>query len=159
MTRAKSFTPAFIAAGAAALALSFGALGFAAVASAQTPAKPAAGAVALAITGAGGAKMSGNPAKGQAVFKQCATCHSLKAGENKVGPSLSKIIGRKSGTVAGFRYSKANQSAGITWTEQELFTYLENPRKRVPGTIMSFAGLRDAQQRADLIAFLRLNAK
>lgn len=147
----------FFAAGAAALALSLGA-----VATAQTPAKPAAaaaGTVPLAITTAAGAKLSGNPTKGQAVFRQCATCHSLKAGENKVGPSLSKIFGRKAGTVAGFRYSKANQGSGITWTEQEMFNYLENPRRRIPGTTMSFAGIRDAQQRADLIAFIKLNAK
>ncbi len=76
-------------------------------------------------------------------------------GVNRVGPSLHGVVGRKSGTVPGFRYSKANQSANVVWTEETLYTYLENPRRFMPGTTMAFAGLRQPQQRADVIAYLR----
>jgi cytochrome c len=83
----------------------------------------------------------------------------ITAGVNRVGPSLHAIVGRAAGTVEGFKYSDANKNSGITWTQQELFTYLENPRAKVPGTIMAFVGLRDAQQRADVIAYLKEKAK
>lgn len=123
---------------------------------AETPAAaPAATAIALEITDAAGAKMTGDTARGQRVFAQCLTCHSKDAGVNRTGPSLHGIIGRKAGTVANFRYSDANKNSGITWTEQELFTYLENPKAKIPGTIMAFVGIRNAQQRADLVAYLK----
>jgi cytochrome c len=111
--------------------------------------------VALEITDASGAQLSGNPTQGQRIFVQCATCHSVNAGENRVGPSLHGIVGRQAGTVPGFRYSEANRTSGITWTEQELFTYLENPQARIRGTIMAFGGLRRPQDRADVIAYLK----
>lgn len=118
-------------------------------------AAPAETLVALNITGADGAQLSGDATRGQRIFAQCATCHSPEQGVNRVGPSLHGIVGRAAGTVAGFRYSDANRNSGITWTEQELFTYLENPRARVPGTNMAFVGLRNPQQRADVIAYLK----
>ncbi|MBX9747150.1 MAG: cytochrome c family protein, partial [Hyphomonadaceae bacterium] len=80
-------------------------------------------------------------------------------GVNRVGPSLYGIVGRRAGSIPGFRYSAANQSSGITWTEQELFNYLQDPRARIPGTIMAFVGLRNPQQRADVIAYLKANAE
>jgi len=127
---------------------------------AEVPAgPPAATLIALNITDASGAQLSGDTARGQRVFAQCATCHSPDAGVNRVGPSLHGIVGRRAGTIEGFRYSDANRNSGITWTEQELFTYLENPRGRVPGTIMAFVGLRNPQQRADVIAYLKANAE
>jgi cytochrome c len=96
-----------------------------------------------------------DPEAGLAVFKtQCGICHSPLAGKNMVGPGLSGIIGRKSGTVEGFRYSAANKSAGITWNAEILDKYLTSPREVVPGTIMTYAGLKDATKRADLIAYL-----
>ncbi len=122
----------------------------------ETPAGPPAETlIALAITDASGATLSGDTERGRRIFAQCATCHSPDAGVNRVGPSLHGIIGRESGTVPGFRYSAANQSSDIVWTEQELFNYLENPRARIPGTTMAFVGLRNAQQRADVIAYLK----
>jgi cytochrome c len=124
-------------------------------AAAPKAAEPAAGAMVLEVKDASGAQLSGDPTRGERVFRQCQTCHVTDAGVNKVGPSLHGIIGRKAGTVAGFRYSNANKNSGITWTEQELYSYLENPRAKVPGTIMSFVGLRDSQQRADVIAYLK----
>ena len=92
---------------------------------------------------------------GQAVFKsQCSICHSPLADKNIVGPSLFGLIGRKSGSVAGFHYSAANKAADITWNADILDKYLTSPRDVVPGTIMTYAGLKDAAKRADLIAYL-----
>lgn len=92
---------------------------------------------------------------GAAVFKRlCAVCHSPVAGKNMVGPSLFGIIGREAGTVPGFHYSQANRTSGITWDAAKLDPYLTDPRAVVPGTIMGFPGLKDAQQRADLIGYL-----
>jgi cytochrome c len=124
----------------------------------EAPAAPTATTVALEITDAAGAKMTGDTARGQRVFAQCMTCHSKDEGVNRTGPSLYGIIGRKAGTIPGFRYSDANKNSGITWTEQEMFTYLENPKAKIPGTIMAFVGLRNPQQRADVIAYLKTDA-
>ena len=96
-----------------------------------------------------------DPAAGQAVFKtQCGICHSVVQGKNMVGPGLFGIIGRKSGTIDGFRYSAANKGADITWNAAILDKYLTAPREVVPGTIMTYAGLKDETKRADLIAYL-----
>jgi cytochrome c len=127
---------------------------------AETPAgPPAATLIALDITDASGAQLSGDTERGRRIFAQCATCHSPEQGVNRVGPSLFGVIGRHSGSIPGFRYSDANRNSGVTWTEQELFTYLENPRAKIPGTIMAFNGLRNPQQRADVIAYLKANAQ
>ena len=92
---------------------------------------------------------------GQAVFKsQCGICHSPLPEKNMVGPSLFGLIGRKSGSVPGFHYSAANKAAEITWNAEILDKYLTSPRDVVPGTIMTYAGLKDAAKRADLIAYL-----
>jgi cytochrome c len=123
------------------------------------PATPTATSIALEITDAAGAKLTGDTARGQRVFAQCMTCHSAEEGVNRTGPSLYGIIGRKAGTIAGFRYSDANKNSGITWTEQEMYTYLENPKAKIPGTIMAFVGLKNSQQRADVIAYLKQNAQ
>ena len=96
-----------------------------------------------------------DPGAGQAVFKtQCGICHSVVQGKNMVGPSLFGIVGRKSGTIDGFRYSAANKSADITWDAAILDKYLTAPREIVPGTIMTYAGLKDETKRSDLIAYL-----
>jgi len=94
-------------------------------------------------------------AKGEKIFKRCAVCHALEPGKNKLGPSLSGVFGRTSGSVEGFRYSKAMAGAGIVWTEETISAYLENPRTYVKGNRMSFAGLRKEQDRVDLIAYLK----
>jgi len=72
-----------------------------------------------------------------------------------VGPSLAGIVGRAAGSVAGFSYSNANKNSGITWTPEKMFQYLEKPARVVPGTKMAFAGLSKAQDRADVIAYLK----
>jgi cytochrome c len=131
-----------------------------ALAQAKPPAPVTTGTVKLNIKPATGAAItSGDVAGGAKVFKQCASCHTVAAGQNRVGPSLHKLIGRKAGTVPGFKYSKANLSSGINWTEQELFNYLENPRARIKGTTMAFVGLKDPKQRADVIAYIQANSK
>jgi cytochrome c len=96
-----------------------------------------------------------DPAQGQAVFKtQCGVCHSVVQGKNMVGPSLFGIFGRTSGTIEGFRYSAANKGATIVWDAAVLDKYLTAPREMIPGTTMTYAGLKDAAKRADLIAYL-----
>jgi cytochrome c len=111
--------------------------------------------VALAITDASGTQLVGDAERGRRVFAQCTSCHSIEAGVNRVGPTLHGVIGREAGSVPGFRYSEANSTSHIVWSEQELFDYLENPRALVPGTTMAFAGIRNPQQRADVIAYIK----
>ena len=104
------------------------------------------------------ASFTGDPVKGEKVFGQCRTCHVVQEGVNRVGPSLWDVVGRKSGSIEGFRYSAANKNSGFIWTEDQLFTYLEAPQRVLKGTTMGFAGLKDPQDRADVIAYLKTNA-
>lgn len=92
---------------------------------------------------------------GKVVFLQCKTCHVREEGVNRIGPSLANIVGRKAGTIAGYSYSPANANSGITWTPEKLFQYLQSPQRVVPGTKMTFAGLPNGQDRADVIAYLQ----
>jgi cytochrome c len=113
--------------------------------------------VALAMVGwTGAASAAGDPAEGDKVFKRvCSACHiATKDGPKRLGPSLSGVIGRKSGSVDGFRYSEANKNANIVWSEANLDPYLADPKKVIPGTTMAFAGVRKPEERADLIAYL-----
>ena len=105
------------------------------------------------------ADFTGNAAAGKTVFIQCQACHSIKEGENRVGPSLYGKVGATAGQVPGFKYSDANKNSGIVWTEEKLFEYLKNPRAVIPGTTMAFAGIPDPQKRADVIAFLKANGQ
>lgn len=118
------------------------------------PAGPPAAADVATLDGTTFASLVGSAAAGKLVFAQCRTCHVTDAGVNKTGPSLNGIIGRKSGSVAGFNYSPANAASGVVWSKEKLFQYLEKPQRVIPKTKMIFAGLPDAQKRVDLIAYL-----
>ena len=101
------------------------------------------------------AAQAGDAAAGQAVFKtQCGVCHAVVQGKNMIGPSLFGLIGRTSGGIEGFRYSAANKAASIVWSAETLNKYLAAPKAIVPGTTMTYAGLKDETKRADLIAYL-----
>ncbi|KAK0513709.1 hypothetical protein JMJ35_003431 [Cladonia borealis] len=103
----------------------------------------------------------GDTKKGANLFKtRCAQCHNLKESEgNKIGPNLHGLFGRKTGQVEGFSYTDANKHKAITWKEDTLFEYLENPKKYIPGTKMAFGGLKKGKDRNDLITFLREETK
>lgn len=105
------------------------------------------------------ASLTGDAAKGEKIFIQCRSCHTLDAGVNRVGPSLHAIVGSAAGQVADYNYSDANKKSGLTWDEETLFAYLAAPQKTVPGTKMAFAGLPQPQDRADLIAYLKTASK
>ncbi len=120
----------------------------------ETPATAAAAGATLEY-----ASFTTDAAAGEKVFAACRTCHVFDEGVNRVGPSLHKVVGRKSGSVPGFSYSDANKNSGITWTPQVLFEYLKDPKAYVPGTKMAFPGVKDDQKRADLVAYLEAQSK
>lgn len=133
---------------------------------AEEPAAPAEGeATEAAATdaAAGGtmefASMNADAAAGERVFALCRSCHVLEEGVNRVGPSLHNIVGRESGSVEGYSYSDANKNSGVTWTTDVLFEYLEDPKGFMPGTKMAFPGIKDAQDRANLVAYLESQTK
>jgi cytochrome c len=96
----------------------------------------------------------GDPVAGKSVFNKCAICHSASPGKTVIGPTLFGIVGRPSASVAGFSYSDAMKAANKTWDAATLDTYLTDPKAMVPGTKMTFAGLPNPQDRANVIAYL-----
>lgn len=105
---------------------------------------------------AAGALAAGDAADGEKIFTtKCKVCHQIGEGaKNFVGPELNGIIGRKSGSAPDFNYSEANKSSGITWDEASLNEYLTNPKAKIPGTKMIFAGLPKESDRENVIAYL-----
>ncbi len=101
----------------------------------------------------------GNPEAGEKVFHQCQACHSIQPGQNRVGPSLSGVVGRKSGTEPHYNYSPAMKSANIIWTPANLDKYLADPKAVVPGNKMPFPGLKSEEDRENVIAFLEQHSK
>jgi cytochrome c len=112
-------------------------------------------AIMVTCLALGGLTAARAASPGQAAFQsQCSICHSVTAGQNMIGPSLFGVVGRKSGTEPGFHYSAANKADGLVWDAPTLERYLASPATVVPHTTMTYAGLADAQKRADLIAYL-----
>jgi cytochrome c len=112
-------------------------------------------ALLATISIAGTPARAADAANGRRIFgSQCTLCHSPRPGQNVIGPSLFGVVGRHSGVVQGFQYSQANRQSGLTWDPATLDRYLASPRQVVPGTLMTYAGLKDPMQRSDLIAFL-----
>jgi cytochrome c len=98
----------------------------------------------------------GDAARGQRNFRLCAPCHSLEPDQNMTGPSLSGLWSRKAGSLPSFeRYSDALKSSGIIWDDRSLDAWLADPNEMVPDNEMPFNGVKDPQQRADLLAFLK----
>ena len=105
------------------------------------------------------AHAAGDAARGEQKFIDCGACHSLKPGVAIVGPSLAGVFGRKAGSLTDFRYSPAMRRSGITWSAQTLDTFIADPQKDVPANRMPYAGMPDAGDRADLIAYLEQATK
>ena len=99
------------------------------------------------------AHATGDAARGEALYARCRGCHSIE--RNRIGPMHRGLFGRAAGSVAGFAYSEAMKNSGIVWDEATLDDFLAHPRQTVPGTKMTYAGIADAQERADLIAYLK----
>ena len=95
---------------------------------------------------------------GESKFALCSTCHTLpEGGPNMTGPNLHGIFGRKAGTLPGFTYSDGLKAAGWTWDAAHIDTWITDPKADVPGTKMTFAGLKDPKDRTDVIAYLMVN--
>jgi cytochrome c len=98
----------------------------------------------------------GAAARGERMYRACAPCHSLEPNRNLTGPSLAEVWNRKSGSLPSFpRYSPALKSAGIIWNDDTLDEWIKDPQHFIPGNTMTFPGMKDARQRADLLAFLK----
>ena len=111
---------------------------------------------ALYLGVSGCAVLAQDVAAGETSFRKCAPCHSVGDGAtNKVGPELNGIDGRKAGIVDGFNYSDANKSSGITWNEATFKEYIKDPRAKVPGTKMVFAGIKNDKELDDLWGYLK----
>jgi cytochrome c len=113
------------------------------------------GVALLSFTLLGQAQAAGDATAGKALFQQkCSICHSVDVGVNKIGPSLHGVVGRKAGSLEGYTYSDAMKNANRTWDEATLSDYLTNPRQKIPGVKMIFAGLPNEQDRENVIAYL-----
>ena len=94
-------------------------------------------------------------AAGKTSFNKCLACHAVGEGaKNKVGPELNGLDGRKSGTTAGYSYSEANKNSGITWNKEVFLEYIKDPKAKIPGTKMIFAGIKNETEAGNLWAFL-----
>jgi cytochrome c len=115
--------------------------------------------LALAVfAGLPAAAQAQDAAAGKAAFAVCRACHQIGEGaKSGVGPMLNGVVGRKSGAVEGFNYSEAMKGANLVWDEANLSEYIANPKAKVAGNKMVYAGQKDEQKLKDLIAFLKLH--
>ena len=110
---------------------------------------------AIALAASSGIAVAGDVAAGQVVFKKCLPCHAVGEGaKNKVGPELNGLDGRHSGQAPGFNYSAANKDSGIVWSEAQFLDYIKDPKAKIPGTKMVFAGIKNEAEAKSLWAFL-----
>ena len=111
---------------------------------------------AALIAASMGAATAQDVGKGANSFKKCLPCHSIGPGaQNKVGPVLNGLEGRKSGSVPDFNYSEGNKNSGIVWNEQNFEEYIKNPKAKVPNTKMIFPGIKNEQETKDLWAYIK----
>ncbi len=111
--------------------------------------------VAVGLVVSTGTALAQDVAAGETSFRKCAPCHSIGPdAANKVGPELNGLDGRKSGVVDGFNYSDANKASGITWSEAVFKEYIKDPRAKVPGTKMVFAGIKSEKEQGDLWSYV-----
>ncbi|WP_298399069.1 cytochrome c family protein [Sphingobium sp.] len=115
--------------------------------------------LALCATAVPAIAQTGDATKGKTVFARCALCHDVKPGPKKMGPNLAGIFGRTSGTAAGFAYSPAMQKAKIRWDVKSMDSFITKPSALVPGTKMAFPGIPNPADRANLLAYLKAEAK
>ena len=108
---------------------------------------------------AGAACADGDAARGEKRFEECAACHTTEPARTASGRACDGVFGRKAGEIADFRYSPAMKRSGITWTPQTLDTFIADPQKEMPANRMPYAGMPDARDRDDLIAYLQKVAK
>lgn len=113
----------------------------------------AALAALVLAAAAGDARAAGDPERGKTIYARCAGCHAID--RNRVGPRHAGLFGRPAGGLEDYAYSDAMRASGLVWDEATLDRFLTNPRALVPGTKMGFAGVKDATDRADLIAYLK----
>jgi cytochrome c len=111
--------------------------------------------VVIASSAATSAALAQDVAAGKTSFNKCMACHAIGAGaRNKVGPELNGLDGRKSGTAPDYSYSDANKNSGITWNEAQFEDYIKDPKVKIPGTKMAFAGIKNEKEINDLWAFI-----
>jgi cytochrome c len=111
---------------------------------------------AIGLAASTAAASAQDVAAGEQSFKKCLACHSVGAGaKNKVGPELNGLDGRHAGSTEGFNYTEANKNSGITWNESVFKEYIKDPRAKIPGTKMVFAGIKNEQEVNDLWAYLK----
>ncbi len=111
---------------------------------------------AAVFLAAPGAALAQDAAAGEKIFAQCRACHQVgPTAKNAVGPVLNGLFGRKAGTIEGYNYSPANKDSGLVWDEATFADYIKDPRAKIPGTKMIYAGLKDEQRIKDLIAYLK----
>ena len=111
---------------------------------------------AALIAASAGVTLAQDIDKGATVFKKCGICHKIGLGAtNLVGPELNGLDGRHSGSVAGYSYSDANKNSGIVWSEATFKDYIQDPKAKIPGTKMIFAGIKNEQDINDLWAYLK----
>lgn len=103
-----------------------------------------------------GAAQAQDAAAGEKIFAQCRACHQIgENAKNTVGPVLNGLFGRHSGSIEGYSYSAANKNSGITWDEATFREYIKDPKAKIPGTKMIYAGLKDDKKIEDLIAYMK----